>query len=44
MSFYDLLTLQKTNFELASKWFGTAKKKTIVKNNRLFQLYSPYGE
>lgn len=25
MSFYGLSTLQKTNFELASKWFGTAK-------------------
>ena len=24
MSFYGLLILQKTNFKLASKWFGTA--------------------
>ncbi len=29
MNFYGLLTVQKTNFELASKWFGTAKQKDI---------------
>ena len=27
MNFYGLLTLQKTNFELASKWFVTVKQK-----------------
>ena len=26
MNFYGLLTSQKTNFNLASKWFGTAKQ------------------
>ena len=30
MNFYGLLTLQKTDFELASKWFGIAKTNTAI--------------
>ena len=36
MSFYGLLILQKTNFKSASKWFGTAKKRTKRKLSSFF--------
>ena len=38
--FKGKLTLQKTNFELASKWFGTAKTKILsIIVDRIFVLY-----